>query len=195
MNNFSNKLILASASPRRKFLLSKMGLEFDVVVSDAEESNDCKIKTPKQIAMHNAQIKALAVSEKYPDSLVLGSDTIVVLNGEVLGKPKDKTDAINMLSKLSENTHTVISAVCLVCKKSNFILNNYEESFVKFNKLTKEIISDYISKVDVMDKAGSYAIQENKDMIIADIDGNLDNVMGLPCTLVAELLKRFESSI
>ncbi len=196
MNNpFGNKIILASASPRRSFLLEQGGADFEVRISDAPECDASSGLEPKDIALKNAFEKADAVAKKFPDRVVLGADTIVVLDGETLGKPVDEGDARRMLSKLSGREHTVITAASLVCKSAGLSDTFFEESLVRFKRLNDEEISNYMGLVNVMDKAGSYGIQEHSDIIIEGVDGNVDNVMGLPCSLVKKRLDKFLLSI
>jgi len=188
-----NKIILASASPRRRELLEKCGVPFEVLVSNAEEKCGGGSETPAEVALHNALLKARAVAKDKPLFTVLGSDTIVVLGDEIIGKPPTRRAAVDTLLKLSGKTHTVITAIALVNLAKNTELSAFEESRVTFKKLTETIIEDYMGKVNVMDKAGAYGAQEYGDMIIENIDGNLDNVMGLPCALVKNKLDSLSS--
>ncbi len=185
-----NNIILASASPRRKLLLENAGVDFRVEVSGADEV-DGKGRLPRQTALGNALIKARAVSDKFPEGIVLGADTVVVLDGKVFGKPVSREDAVRILEALSGKAHTVITAIALVCKASGLEESAFEESLVKFKILSPDTIRLYMKLVDVMDKAGAYGIQEHSDMIIEDIRGNVDNVMGLPCGLVLRELEKF----
>ncbi len=185
-----NNIILASASPRRKLLLENAGVDFRVEVSGADEV-DGKGRLPRQTALSNALIKARAVSDKFPEDIVLGADTVVVLDGKVFGKPVSREDAVRILEALSGKAHTVITAIALVCKASGLEESAFEESLVKFKILSPDTIRLYMKLVDVMDKAGAYGIQEHSDMIIEDIRGNVDNVMGLPCGLVLRELEKF----
>ena len=181
-----DKLILASKSPRRSLLLRENGIDFEVVASNATEI--VAAATPRMLVEQNALIKAQSVSENCPDRLVMGADTIVALGNDVFGKPKDEKEAVQMLKTLSGKTHSVFTAVALVCKSKNIKKVSSQESKVKFKNLSESEILDYIKAVYVLDKAGAYAAQENGSMIIEKIDGDFDNVMGLPCRLVGEML-------
>ena len=193
-NRAFNNIILASASPRRKFLLEKAGMCFRVEVSGADELENVTLP-PEKTAMFNALSKARAVAVKFPDEIVLGADTVVVLDGRIFGKPKSAEDAADILRQLSAKTHKVITAIALVLAKSGKETATYEESLVKFKELSDDTIRKYMSLVNVMDKAGAYGIQEHADMIIDKIDGNIDNVMGLPCSLVMSELERFKAGL
>lgn len=181
-----DKLILASKSPRRSLLLRESGIDFEVIASNANEV--IAAETPRMLVEQNALIKAQSVAESYPDRLVMGADTIVALNNAVFGKPKDEKEALQMLKTLSGKTHSVFTAVAFVCKSKNIKKVSSQESKVKFKNLSESEILAYIKAVYVLDKAGAYAAQENGSMIIEKIDGDFDNVMGLPCKLVKEML-------
>lgn len=181
-----DKLILASKSPRRSLLLRESGIDFEVIASNASEV--LAAETPRMLVEQNALIKAQSVAESYPDRLVMGADTIVALNNAVFGKPKDEKEALQMLKTLSGKTHSVFTAVAIVCKNKNIKKVSSQESKVSFKTLSESEILAYIKAVYVLDKAGAYAAQEKGSMIIEKIDGDFDNVMGLPCKLVREML-------
>lgn len=185
-----NKIILASASPRRRELLKNENIPFEVIVSTANEKNFSPLG-PEHLVIENALLKADDVAKKFPNDIVLGADTIVVLNNKIFGKPKNLQNAIDMLKELQGTTHTVYTGIALVRKHDKKILKKSESSFVTFKKLSIQDIENYITKVNVMDKAGAYAIQEHSNLIIDKISGNFDNVMGLPCQLVKECLNHF----
>ena len=172
------KIILASKSPRRKQLLKKVVSKFEIVESKVKEF-DWKNKTYSQNATWNAYRKAKKVSEKFPDRLVLGADTIVILKAQILGKPKNLKDAKRMLGSLSGQAHEVITGVCLLQADPKIRVEFYDLTKVKMKKLTLQDIDNYVKKVHVLDKAGSYGIQENPK-IIQSIQGSYSNVMGLP---------------
>ena len=170
------QLILASASPRRELLLREMGLRFRVVLPDGVE----EILTgaaPDVLATQNAQLKARAVAGRHPGALVIGADTIVVLDGVVFGKPRDLAEAGAMLEKLTGREHEVITAVCMV-HRTEFSFT--ETSRVRMRQLSREQIAEYLKKINPLDKAGAYAAQEFGEMIIERVEGSFTNVMGLP---------------
>lgn len=194
-----NTIILASASPRRRELLCRAGVDFEVVASKVSEISGADL-SPDRLVRENALLKAEDVAQSLPCRIVLGADTVVFCSGRVLGKPADIAEARAMLSFLSGRTHTVYTGVALVeqigryaCGRTLRRLVDAAESSVTFKNLTSADIDYYLSKVDVLDKAGAYAVQEFGDFIISRIDGGLDNVMGLPCGLVMDMLKAFEA--
>lgn len=187
MKNLADKIILASASPRRKELLERENFNFTAVNSNAKEADQTDSKT-FEIALGNAVLKAENVAEKFPNNVVLGSDTIVVFNDKVFGKPKDLADAKRMLKILQGNVHSVYTAIAIVQKSKGILDASYDESKVEFKPMSDEQICDYLSKVNVLDKAGAYAAQEFGELIIKRIDGEFDNVMGLPCKLLKNRL-------
>ena len=172
-------IILASDSPRRKALLKLIDMEFKVVPSSVHEDFNIDLK-PIDFAMHYAKLKALDVSEKYQNSLVIGADTIVVLNDEIIGKPNDEKDSKTILNKLSDNTHKVITGISLIWKERNIQDIFYEETNVTFQKLTDQHIEYYIDNYKPFDKAGSYGIQDWFAVCVKEIDGCFYNVMGFP---------------
>lgn len=199
MNDYtsSNHIILASASPRRSQLLSEAGICFEVYPSDAEEDSNPSAE-PATLVCANALLKAESVAQKFPTKIVLGADTVVALDGKIFGKPKDEEEAFEILSTLSGKTHSVFTGVALVIQVSPYTCGSClkrdvrcAESKVHFKKLSPDEIRQYISKVPVLDKAGAYAAQEHGSMIIEKIEGEFDNVMGLPIKLVREILKDF----
>lgn len=178
-------LILASQSPRRRELLAAAGVEFSIIVRDTEELKNAPM-TPQELCLHNARAKAEAVFREYPDSTVIGADTLVFLDGRPLGKPQDEEEARSMLRMLSARTHHVCTAVSIQSPlgvKDIAVLTE-----VTFRPLAEEDIRRYMELVDVMDKAGSYAFQEHGEMIISSVRGDTDNVIGLPVTDVLECL-------
>ena len=184
-----NKIILASASPRRRELLARENFNFEIFPSSAEELSECGAD-PKALALENARLKAAQVADKFPHDVVLGADTIVVLGGKVFGKPKDLREARRMLGELQGRTHSVFTAVAIVKKDEGVCDLSADESRVAFKPMSEGQIADYLSKVNVLDKAGAYAAQEFGELIIESISGEFDNVMGLPCKL---LKKRLDS--
>ena len=182
------KLILASASPRRKEILTTNGYNFDVVVSDYEEKET--VLSPKKLVEFFALKKAEQVCDSFLEEgvVVLGADTVVVYKGEVLGKPKNEKDAVKTLKKLSGKTHKVITGYALIGSEKVFV--GRVTSKVKFNKLTDEIINDYVATGSPLDKAGSYGIQDNFG-IVKSYSGSLNNIIGLPIEEIEKQLKKF----
>lgn len=178
------KLILASASPRRKEILIKNGFSFEIVKSDVEEKN---LPSALETAKNNALLKAKDVFDKLKDEkvVVLGADTVVVIDDKILGKPKTEKDAENMLKTLSNRTHQVITGYAIVSK--NQTINDYDISEVTFNDLSSEVISEYIKTGSPMDKAGAYGIQDGFPLL-KELKGSLDNVIGLPIEKIKKVL-------
>ena len=188
MNN--KKIILASASPRRRDLLSQMGLKFDVIPSNVDENIDNKAFS-KELIENLALEKALDVKNKinYP-AIIIGSDTVVVTNNEILGKPKDKTDALRMLQLLSGKTHQVISAIAIVDSEEDKTLVDSVVSEVTFKPLSDSEINNYIETQEPMDKAGAYAIQGLTGIFIVSICGCYSNIVGISVYKLAQMLKQ-----
>jgi nucleoside triphosphate pyrophosphatase len=189
MSSDKLQIILASMSPRREHLLRKMGLRFTVVrPSDVEEL--VSGAAPDVIAMQNAQLKARAVAGKHPDSVVIGADTIVVLNGKIFGKPRHLEEAALILEQLAGRQHEVITGVCLLHRALDMELTFTETTRVWMRPLTRLQIAEYHGKTNPLDKAGAYAIQEHGEGIIERIEGSYHNVMGLPTERLAATLER-----
>ncbi|RKX22850.1 MAG: septum formation protein Maf [Candidatus Zixiibacteriota bacterium] len=184
------KIILGSKSPRRVSLLEEIGLPFSQIIPEIEEIN-FNNEHPYQFAERLAKEKALNVLNKTEsNSLVIGCDTIVILKQKILGKPKDKNDALQILSQLSGENHEVCTAIAIV-NSSNKIRSTYELTKVYFNIVSKEQILDYIETGEPMDKAGAYGIQGMGRFLVDRIDGNLDNVIGLPRLSLERLASNF----
>lgn len=189
MNNDINKkaIILASASPRRKEILSSLGINFSILVADADES--CDIRDPlafaKELAKRKGQAAYSLTSEK--DSIILSADTIVVCDGEILGKPKNREDAIRMIKKLSGKTHSVITGVGVTV--DGITKTSCSETFVRVDTIPQSEIERYVDSGDPMDKAGAYGIQGAFSRWISGIDGCYFGVVGLPINCLANLFK------
>ena len=175
-------IILASNSPRRKDLLELIDLPFKVIASSVHEDFNIDLK-PIEFAKHYANLKALDVAKGHPDHLVIGADTIVVLDNEIIGKPIDENDSKSMLRKLSGRTHTVITGVSLVWQEKNIVDTFFEKTKVTFQNLTDEQIQFYIDNYHPLDKAGSYGIQDWFAVCVKKIDGCFYNVMGMPLSI------------
>ena len=171
--------ILASGSPRRKQLLNQIGLEFTVIPSDVDEDFTLDLP-PEAFTEHWAREKAKSVAKIHTDSLIVGADTIVVLDGNILGKPKDKKDSFNMLQSLSGKTHEVITGVSFISLEQELDHTFNERTFVSFNTLSDRDIKSYIDIYNPLDKAGSYGIQDWFSVHIHRVEGCYYNVMGLP---------------
>lgn len=176
--------VLASASPRRKELLSQILTEFEVQPATAEEKVNISL-FPEQMACALAESKCDEVFNKNPQKTVIGCDTIVVFGGKILGKPKDREDAIQTLKALSGKTHYVITGVCVRNRFNKLV--DFDKTEVKFNVLTDEFITKYVDGGSPMDKAGSYGIQDGG--VVREYFGSYTNVVGLPVTLTKKLLQ------
>ena len=187
-------LVLASASPRRQELLRNAGISFTVHPTNIPELARTGEK-PRECAERLAREKAQAAFRQHPGKLVLGADTIVVVDGELLGKPRDEGDALRMLRLLSGRTHQVITGVCLGLRtgdqklETGFEDTRSETTLVTMISLSDEDIRSYIATGEPMDKAGAYAIQGLASRWIPRIDGDYFNVMGLPVALVFRMLQ------
>ncbi len=181
-------LILASASPRRAELLRQLKPDFLIAPSDAVEILDEQL-SPYEICQLNAHRKARLVARKNPDALVLGADTLVFLDGEIMGKPASRTEAERMLTRLQGRTHQVVTGISLIHLRAHRERLFAASTDVTFHPLGAGQIRDYLAKVNPLDKAGAYAIQENGEMIVAEVSGSYSNVVGLPLEqLRAELM-------
>lgn len=182
-------IILASASPRRKEILENTNTKFEIIKSEIDEvilDNEL----PSQVVMRLAFEKSIDIALKHPDSLVIGADTVVVLNNNILGKPKDSSDAFNMIKQLSGKTHQVITGISLINLNANQKIIEYVVSNVKFKNLSEEDIKDYIQTNESLDKAGAYGIQGFGAMLVEEIQGDYFNIVGLPISRLSDLLKK-----
>ncbi len=184
----NTKLILASQSPRRRELLQLLAIPFEVIPAKVEEKIDPD-RDPAEEIQRLAQKKASWIFQSHPDSLVIGADTVVVIDGMILGKPKDQKEAQAMLHRLSDRTHQVITGVCLIDAKQTDCFVNITE--VTFYPLSEEEIDRYTQSNEPLDKAGAYAIQGAAALFIKKIDGDYYSVMGLPIAEIAQHLKHF----
>ncbi|HHW07708.1 MAG TPA: septum formation inhibitor Maf [Clostridia bacterium] len=182
------RLILASASPRRKMLLETLGIPFAVQASQAEEKVDQALP-PEEVARQLALLKAQDVAGEVKDALVIGADTIVVLDGAVLGKPSSPQEAKDMLRRLSERRHEVITGLALVDTINGAIDLCHETTAVWFRRLEEEEIDWYVATGEPLDKAGAYGIQGKGSILVERIDGCYFNVVGLPLTRLYLMLR------
>ncbi|AEM78411.1 septum formation protein [Thermoanaerobacter thermohydrosulfuricus] len=183
------KIVLASKSPRRRELLSNLGLDFEVIESNVEEfSNE---KHPSRYVMDLSFNKAMLVAKKLKEeAIVIGADTIVVIEDKVLGKPKDRDEAYIMLKSLQGRVHTVYTGITIVRTKDFKYVSDFEETKVWIKKLQDEEIFNYIDTGECYDKAGAYAIQGFGALIVEKIVGDYFNVVGLPISKLFDILKR-----
>lgn len=183
-------LILASASPRRSDLLSQLTEDFTVIPSDAPEIHNEQL-TAREVCQVNAYRKARAVAKEHPDHLVLAADTLVALGTRLFGKPNDIDEAQRMLLELEGKTHEVVTGVCLMHLRTHTSKVWTESTWVTFKHLTPSVARDYVTKVATLDKAGAYGIQENGEMLVEEIEGSFDNVVGLPTESLKYALSRW----
>ena len=179
-------IILASKSPRRQQLLKLITDDFIIDVSDVVEKipSNCK---KQNVPMHLAKQKAVDVFKRHEDDIVIGADTIVLVNDEILGKPKDEEDVRRMITMLSNNTHEVITGVCIKTKESCKTFKVVTK--VTFKEMSSQEIDDYCKLTTIYDKAGAYAIQEEAGQYITSIEGDYNNVVGLPVDALKKYLK------
>ena len=178
----SAAIVLASGSPRRKQLLEQIDLEFLVIPSQVHEDFDLDL-SPEKFVEHYAKEKAKDIAKAHPDKWIIGADTIVVFNAEILGKPKDREDSFRMLKMLSGNTHQVFTGVSIQQSKMQVSDTFHEYTNVTFNTLDDMVISYYIDTYKPFDKAGSYGIQDWFSVCVNHIDGCFYNVMGFPLSM------------
>lgn len=185
----SSRLILASASPRRRELLSQLGIPFEVIVADVTEHEDPSTH-PRTMVAHNAALKAGHVAALHPDAWVLGADTTVYIDDTVLNKPASLDDARAMLKRLAGREHTVFTGVALRRLSRGIGIDEGVTSRVVFKPLDDATIDAYFKIVNPLDKAGGYGIQEGRDLIIDHWQGSFSNIMGLPMEIVKHILTR-----
>ena len=182
-------IILASASPRRKEILGNTNLKFEVIKSDIDEVI-LPEESPCQVVMRLAYEKSMDIAYNNKNKLIIGADTIVCLDNIILGKPKDKLDAIEMIKKLSGRTHQVITGISLINLDANKKIIDYVVSNLKFKNLSHEDIMDYIQTNESLDKAGAYGIQGYGALLVEEIKGDYFNIVGLPISKLSDLLKK-----
>lgn len=182
------RFILASASPRRKEILSNAGFDFEIIVSDADE-NISEDLTPEKTVEELAERKAMSVWESNKDAVVFGCDTVVAIDGKILGKPTDDNDAFNMLRMLSGKVHTVSTGVCICSAEKVSVFSNTTR--VEFYPLSDETIKSYIATGECADKAGAYGIQGYGSVLVKEIKGDYFSVMGLPVSQASRVLSEF----
>lgn len=190
----NRELILASASPRRKELLEKLDLKFSICPADVDET-----RLPEEDALsyplRTAVKKAMAVAEGRENAIVIAADTVVALDDEILGKPKDEAEAKKMLRRLAGREHIVITGIGIVDTVSGRTLSATEQTIVYFHPLETEEIEAYVATKEPMDKAGAYGIQGKGSLLVRKIDGDYFNVMGLPISKLYRLLLNIDADI
>jgi septum formation protein len=184
------KIILASQSPRRKQLLEWAEVDFEIYVKETDESFPADMHVT-DVPVHIARNKALVVKNDLNSGhLIIAADTVVVLDNEIIGKPKDREEAVNILTRLSGRTHSVVTGVCLMGGEKEYVFA--DSTSVTFHELTKEQLEYYVDHYKPYDKAGAYAIQEWIGVVgIRSVQGDFYNVMGLPVSRVIQEMKRF----
>ena len=181
------RLILASASPRRQSLLRDAGYDFEIHPADVDETNYPAGLSPSDLARHLANIKADAVSAKFPDAVVLGADTVVAFGDLVLGKPKDAADARRMLELLSGTTHIVITGVAVLSAAKGFARITRVMSAVRMREMSPKDVDRYVAGGEWQGKAGGYGIQDH-DPFVTRVAGSQSNIVGLPMKVTKKLL-------
>ena len=180
--------ILASASPRRKEILSNAGFSFDIIPSEADESINESL-SPEETVKELARRKAQYILERYPDKVVFGCDTVVAVDAVILGKPENDEDAFRMLKKLSGRSHRVSTGVCVISSEKEICFSQTTQ--VIFYELSDETIKSYIATGECSDKAGSYGIQGYGSVLVKEIRGDYFSVMGLPASEASRALGEF----
>lgn len=181
------KVILASNSPRRREIMGKF-IDFEAVTAEVKEDNDF-YKSPETLVMALAFEKANSVATKHEDAIVIGADTIVEIEGEILGKPKSREGAKRMMEKLRGKSHKVITGFSIIDLSSDKKYMDYEVTEVVFNDLSDEDIEAYLNKAEYMDKAGAYGIQEEAALFVEKIEGDYLNIVGFPISKIYTVLK------
>ena len=184
------KIILASASPRRKELLEKIGLKFEVEPSNYAEDMHSKLN-PDELARAISLGKSRAVASKHKNAIVIAADTFIVFRGKIMGKPNTEAEARKMLMALRGKSHSVITGFTILDTEENKVLTKSVETVIHIKKLTPKEIDAYVKSKEPLDKAGAYAIQGLGSVIVERIEGDYFNVMGLPLSALAESLTEF----
>ena len=184
-------LILASASPRRQQFLTDLGLDFTIQPADIDETPQPD-ETPNDFALRMAQSKAEIIARKYPQAYVIGSDTVVTVDNQILGKPADAAHALQILRSLQGKTHLVITGLSLICLQDSCNDSRTRTTDVTFQTFADSILLSYIKTGDPMDKAGAYGIQGRGAFLVRTIQGSCSNVIGLPISLCVSLLLQHE---
>lgn len=187
----TGNLVLASASPRRKSLLQKLGLDFEIIVAKVEE-NPVPGESSRDFVLRAARDKAADVSRENCTSWVLGADTVVVHAGRILGKPLDEKDALEVLQGLAGDSHLVHTGFCLINGEENIVINRVVTTEVQFSSFSSDVAAAYVATGEPLDKAGAYGIQGMGGFLVEKINGSYSNVVGLPLVEVIEELLRYK---
>lgn len=187
------KIVLASSSPRRKHLLEQIGLDFKVHTPSWDEVDT--VSNPRLRVMENALRKAQSVMDEVDADIIIGADTVVYIDGTILGKPNDRQDAFRMLQKLSGKVHRVFTGLAVLSRGSGTPVVRSEMTLVHFKHLTDDEINAYIESGEPMDKAGGYGVQGLGAVFVDRIIGNYDNVVGLPVSLLYDILRELNYSL
>lgn len=190
MNDEKGRIVLASRSPRRIYLLNELGFSLDVDPSGVDESR-IPYTGQREFALKAALTKAQEVTSRHPQELIIAADTIVCLDDIILGKPRDIEEARDMLQRLRNRSHTVITGVAVVRRHPKAFFLDAEETEVFFKRFTRKTLDDYLATGDSLDKAGAYGIQGDGECLIHHITGDYFNVMGLPLACLLRLLSNF----
>ena len=186
------KIILASTSPRRQKLLRETGIDFEIIPPEYDEKITDK-HFSDEIIKNIAINKAKSVLNKVKEpSLIIGSDTVVIINGIITGKPKDENDAFNILKSLSGIKHYVVTSIAIIDSETGVINCENTKSEIKFNNLSDEDIINYVDTKNPLDKAGAYGIQELPENFVKEIKGDFDNIVGFPMNTLKKMLSEFE---
>ncbi len=185
-------LILASTSPRRSELMSRAGYEFEVVAPEADEDLAGAEGTAEEIALRLAELKARSVAGAMTSGIVIGADTIVVLDGEIIGKPDGRDDARSILGRLSDSTHQVVTGLAVIDASSGAIFERVVSTEIVMDAMSDDDIDGYVNSGESDGKAGAYAIQETGDRFVREVRGSFSNVVGLPMEALAETLDEIE---
>ncbi len=186
------QIILASGSPRRKQLLEKMGLQFIVMPSDFEEYLDDS-RSPEEVAMELGLGKARAVAEKYPEAIIIGSDTIVTVDGHQLAKAENIEEAREMWRLVTSAKNKITSSVVIICQTIGYEKADADNAYVTFKPYGKAAIEAYLATGDYTDKAGAWSVQKARHLM-QSIEGNKETLMGLPTHIIADMLREFPRS-
>ena len=185
------KIVLASASPRRKELLENIGCKFSVVISDADEDNIPKDLDPGTYVCELSLLKATQAAKHVDkNTLVIGADTVVAADGRILGKPVDKKEAFEMLKSMSGKTHYVYTGITVVDTNNMHAVSQYEKTAVTMREISDREINYYINNFSVLDKAGAYGIQEYASVFVSRIEGDYFNIVGLPLCRLSEMISK-----
>ena len=185
------RLILASASPRRKEMLAKLGLDFEVLTAEVDEV-PLNGESPQDFVLRAAIEKASDIAGNHPDAWVLGADTIVVHRGDILGKPKDAGDALKLLMRLSGQMHKVLTGCCLKWEQENISVSQVIATDVYFSAFSEAIAAAYVATGEPLDKAGAYGIQGYGGTLVEKINGSYSNVVGLPLAETVDEMLRYK---